>query len=645
MLIINKKVLVSIFLLQIFLSQSSTALGTDSLANKDRVDDHLNKDRADIRANKDRADFAMILRQMRRSIENIKNADVMRWWLARGALEAQGRTNDLIVPMTSALWVAAGATGACIENYPYDNSGAGIWPVAMHNYLVHNININRSKGETLQNQFQFFKKSKQSRLISYDDLLNSVELKSFITRSGSCAARSNILQNLERLNTDYKDANNRTTIAVSMLHFLMRARETINAEFVMSNSLIEARIFDLKLYLASQKKGKGGRPMTAPEKAELLQLASKWNVSDWMSLRAERRLFLYSQIADSIADYETKQKIILGIIDALISEKKGTEISDWVAFLNATEYEQKKVIWDGQRGDRLLGLGAESGFTHRGVVALHRGVYFFQAGDVREALRSFSLAIKYSDESAQPQPVRLAARRWLSYVAGSYDVKPELVAVLKEVLPREDFNIILQDLVWRSALHFDNKSFDSLMKFASGQAAWTARLQRLVSLSRGKVREFNSELNASLNEDPYASSKFITELFDHIESEEIKIRKDLNPVLLALQGQFLSMQADPEKGKSSSRFLSEALIRCDALLKGSTQGGAVLKTARENIRSLNPKAVVFAGSVRLAPTDILPWEFLQRTFEPPSVFLDIGIFPAELVAKNMDNIPGWKFQE
>lgn len=580
---------------------------------------------------------ALILRQARRAQEAKRPEDVVRWWLLNNSFQSiEQRQNVLLPDLRSVLWASIGTLGLCPQNLDSDTLGAGLWPIAMHNYLVLNLTPKKSAGETIPSAFDTFAKGKQTRNIAFDDVLSSAELVNTKIKRGPCGVRAEVLANIDLNEPLLEDARERTKIAFAMLRYLKLAKSTLNRLRVPSTAALDARIFDLKLFFANQKLGPKAQGLPFPEKDELIATAASWGALEWLELLPQRRQFLFNQVAPHFGKAEDREAVVLGVVDALIEQKQGSEVLFWLAFLDSNSYETRKKIWDGMRGERLLLLGPEQGFTARTFVALHRGISFFEQGQIREALRTFAVAVRTADENRNAEVFRVLARRWLSYLAGSYEVEVALVMVLREILPREDYAVVLQDLVWRAALRFDKRSFGTLMTQATGRQAWVARLERLSPLAAGNLGAFSQELTKGFEDDPHGTARFVSLFLDQLETEESKVRLSLRNVLRSIQASLAGMQAEQEKTKRRFRFLAELLPRCDSLLQGLHNKGQGLSNQDEKVRALNPGATVFAGNVRLAPSDIVPWPFGRTEIEAPSVFSPLTLVPIDFPA----NLPG-----
>src|SRR6185295_6634589 len=108
---------------------------------------------------------------------------------------------------------------------------------------------------------------------------------------------------------------------------------------------------------------------------------------------------------------------------------------EWLGFFDGTTEERRALVFSGERGARILELDPATGFRERSAIALHRGVEFLGAGDMREALRSFAFALAHGDESRNSDDVLGLSRRWLSFVLSRFETGDDVIAILQALVP------------------------------------------------------------------------------------------------------------------------------------------------------------------------------------------------------------------
>jgi hypothetical protein len=88
------------------------------------------------------------------------------------------------------------------------------------------------------------------------------------------------------------------------------------------------------------------------------------------------------------------------------------------------------------------------------------------------------------------------------------------------------------------------------------------------------------------------------------------------------------------------RTANELIARMQAIEEG-LDGLGPDATARDRARSTDPMGEVFAGAVRLAPADPLPWPFLRSEVPAPSIFSPLELIPEEWQDEADDRVFGW----
>jgi hypothetical protein len=298
----------------------------------------------------------------------------------------------------------------------------------------------------------------------------------------------------------------------------------------------------------------------------------------------------------------------------------------------------RQAIWGGARGERLLSLDDASGFRERSVIALHRGVQLLEAGDLQGALRSFAFALDKSNESREAAAVQALSLRWLSFVAAQFSIDDELLTLLQALTPPLEYAMILEDLVWHAAFHADRTSFDRAVRHQVGRSALVQRIDLLRPLSRGDVARFSKQVGRELEESPATTLRFLKQLVERLETEDAGVRAAQADTVRNVRRMALPLTLD-EGNKGGQARQAQALVeRCQSLLDGL---GELEADARSRARSVAPDSDVFAGSVRLAPSDPLPWPFPAPTVQAPSVFLPLTLRPEEWRATSGELVFGW----
>ena len=590
-------------------------------------------------------------------------------WLLRNALESQtGRISQHDEDFGSVTWAALGALGVCPDGQRLDEAGAGLWPLSLHNWVVRNRN--RRSYAKPPSSFRSFEVSRQSRNISIGDVLSAEELRTVRVERGRCLRPRLALINAgEAVDAKLSDR----VVATRLLRYLLfEAYYTLDRDKVIGYSVIDARLFDIDLKLtdlasrearrtARERARKGRRvglsresvgalredsPKFEFERATdaklILRQSREWSTIEWMALSPERRRFLYDQARDYVADPEVFDQVALGILDALIDAGEGDDVQRWIARYGSGSEALREVIWSGERGQRLLSLDRESGFRERAVIALHRGVRHLEQGELPDALTSFAYAIQSSTSSRRGDEVQSLALRWMSYVASQFEITDELLVTLQELVPRREYTVLLEDLLWSAAFRSDRPSFERGLRRQPPRAALERRTEVLQPLARGNVGGFVRRVRAGLTESPSEMLRFLAQLVQRLQLEDQDVRASHVETLRRLRA-LLEPMADPTARGSQRRRARELLEETLAVLEGvGALDDAV--SLRDRARALDPSGAVYAGSVRLAPSDPLPWPFVAGEVSPPPIFSPIDLVPEEWLDEDGNWVFGWRIR-
>jgi hypothetical protein len=615
-------------------------------------------------------DATVIYYNARLQLREERPLESVRLWFLRNAFEDQtGRVSIHDADFHSVTWAALGDLGICQDGLPRDDDGAGLWTVALHNWVVRN-RTRKSWPKRLP-PFKAFELDRQQRFISIGDVLSSQELRTvhLFQKKGCIRPRLALLSAGE---VPFADLSDRQTGARLMQHLLERSRDTLVPERVRGMAAIDARLFDLHLKLAElserearlkeNSQARRGRELglskasvTAlrdeadrytfadySEPARILRECQEWSIDEWMSLSPGRRRSLFHHAKRYGAEDASLDRIALGVIDALIALGEGSEVEKWMADRGRSDDEWKTQLWASERGKRLLALDAESGFRERGPIALYRGVDFLERGDMPAALRSMAHALQASATSRSSDDVRGLSLRWLSYIAGQFEITDELLITLQELVPRRDYAILLEDLMWGAALRADLRSFERGERNQAGRGALERRLALLRPLAHGNIGQFSTKIRTGLRETPSETVRFLKLFVQRVELENADIRRVHLRTLVQLR-ELLRPMADPEEGGRQGRTASTLLERVQAIIDGLGGPGPDAKV-NDWARLLDPSGEVYAGAVRLAPADPLPWPFRQADVSAPSVYVPMRLVPKEWRDDDGAWVFGWSLE-
>ena len=379
------------------------------------------------------------------------------------------------------------------------------------------------------------------------------------------------------------------------------------------------------------------------EAGRILTESLTWTAEEWLTLSPERRQYLFAHAARTPGAAEKVEPLALAIADALIAERRGAEVQSWIAYATTSGVQARGAVWSGERGARLLSLDPESGFNERAVIALHRGVHALSAGQLADSLRALAHALRWADESREAEVTRTLARRWLSFVASQFRVTDALFAMLQSVVPRGDYAAVLEDQLWHAALNADAESFERCLAHQVGRGALKQRAEVLRPLARGDAGAFATGLANGLAQNPYFAVRFLSRLVERLQAQDAGVRAAHAPMLRQLKGALEAAMAADETQRSQRR-LQSLVDEIRALLEGldDTAEGA---SDADKAHALSPDRELFVGSVRVAPSDPLPWPFRVEEARAPSVFSPLSLTPEEWPRGDGTLIFGWRVGE
>lgn len=625
---------------------------------------------------------SMVYYNARIALRDGRPEDVLRLWLLRNTLEDQGEEPLHDGDFRSAVWAALSSAGLCHDGIRPDDDadGAGLWPLALHNWLVRSTS--KQPAPSHPRSFSSYDAGFQQRYFSLYDVLSREELLAarFVRRD--CLRP---YMELPWLGTPHWLAlDDRLSTGIMMRDLLEKAQATLKDDRVRGQVVLETRLFDIEVALARLAKsavrretgllgqvakttGVSEAAMTLVredrlaevregEYAALLRRCLSWDTESWFSLSQNRRVALFAESSDSFAGRDDVEpdlrRTILQNVDTLIEQKNGKELEQWFGFANPKPREgdapslvntrRETLVPEfvlGARGEKLLSLEPESGFRERAVVALWRGTDLLQRGQRLDAMRSFALAMQRSDESRRADEVHNLSKRWFAFVLAQHEADAETLAILEEFVSPLDRNDLLEILLWRAAFYGDGPSFNRIAEGVRRGGALDMRIHHLSILARGDAGAMWTAVRTDL-ESPQAITKFTQQLTDELATESLDVRLK-NRATLEL-GLILLGEVGKDAARGLRRRIDEQMRRIQTLLDGLD----VYDTSPEGrARSAAPGSEAYAGSVRLAPADPLPWPFAFPTAVPPSPFSPIVLTPKEWLDESGARVFGWHIHE
>ncbi len=601
--------------------------------------------------------------------------EAIELWFLRNAIASEtGAVSAHDVDLRSNTWAALGALGFCPDGFAIDDDGVGLWPLALHNWTVRNRRP--APPADAGSPFDAFSVGRQQRWVALSDVLDADEIEALRLRRTGCWWSYRLV-----LAVDWRpwaELTDSRIAARAMRALLLRSLKTLDWDRVIGRAAIEARIFDLELRLTGlgararrkarremviegRRQGLKGDELTALGRdamptidptsvpGRILARSFAWSAEEWLTMSPQRRQYLFAHAMRSATlmrpprDPTAAHGLILDVVDRLIARQEGVEVQGWIAHMGDDEAARAQ-IWGGDRGAALMSLDDDSGFRERGPIALHRGVDLLGRGDLPGALRTLALASKWAPESRLPTQTGNLARRWLSFVAAQFAVTDELLAMLREVVPRTDFNAVLEDQLWHAALNADQPSFDRCVRYQVGRGALVQRAALLRPLALGDAGAFATAMRDSIDASPFFAVRFLGQFLERLSAEESAVRARFVPILQALKARLERLAEEDASGRGQRRVL--ALIeRIRAIVDGLVPVRDDASSA-DRAKGLSPDRALYAGSVRIAPSDPLPWPFRVPIVRAPSVFLPLALVPVEWrMGEGGERVFGWRVQE
>ncbi|WP_224243876.1 hypothetical protein [Hyalangium gracile] len=609
----------------------------------------------------------LVFYNARLALREDQPTEALKLWLLRNGLVEQGERGLHDEDFRSVVWAALGELGLCQDGFPKDDHGAGLWPIALHNQIVYSMT--KGAPPDVPPPFDAFEVGRQQRFVSLNDVLSTAELRSVTFHRTFCVLPRLTL--LEAGEVPWKDLSDRLSAGLLMRRLLVKSLDTLVREKVQNVAAVEARIFDLDLAISElisrqtrqagfaakqHARSLGVSEVGAQEardaasvwpansaQADFLRRSLTWQAREWLMLSRARRLSLFAQARSHSKDPEALERLVLSVIDGLMERGEAEELEAWIGFLDARDVPARRnALIAGERGKRLLELDPSKGFRERSVIALHRGVAFLEAGQLEESLRSFAYAMANAEVSRESATTLALSRRWLSYVLSRYRTSEEILAMLKALVPKQEYNSIAEDLVWKAALRADAASFDRVVESIRRGTALDARVERLRPLAHGKAGEMVAGLRDAAAEEPYLTLRFIRQFLENLEAEEADVRSANIPTLKLMIGVLDSIAAQGGERSSHARTAEELVQRARAILEGL---GSLEQSVATKAQALSPRHEAFAGAIRLAPADPLPWPFRAPEPERLSAFTPLMLEPVEWRDAKGALVLGWRVTE
>jgi uncharacterized membrane protein YccC len=143
-------------------------------------------------------------------------------------------------------------------------------------------------------------------------------------------------------------------------------------------------------------------------------------------------------------------------------------------------------------------------------------------------------------------------------------------------------------------------------------------------------------------DEPYLTLRVVRQLLEQIEVEEADVRRANAPLLRRIAEMMEEIVADPGRPQAHHRAAEELVGRTQAILEGLSELDSAPGT---QARGMSPSRETYAGSLRLAPADPLPWPFRLPDTAPPPVFTPLKLEPVEWRDASGGLVFGWEISE
>ena len=197
-------------------------------------------------------------------------------------------------------------------------------------------------------------------------------------------------------------------------------------------------------------------------------------------------------------------------------------------------------------------------------------------------------------------------------------------------------------VAYQNALNADAGSFERLVATTRRGSSFDTRVARLRLLAQGNAGALATGLRDAAEDEPFYTVRFVRQLIEKLEAEEVDVRRANVPLIRLLVQVLDAVVSKSAAGSAHARGAEELLGRTQALLEA-------LKAFEPNVggkaRALSPTHEAFAGNIRLAPTDPLPWPFAVPEPEAPSAFTPIVLTPVEWRDDFGGLVFGWRLTE
>ena len=186
-------------------------------------------------------------------------------------------------------------------------------------------------------------------------------------------------------------------------------------------------------------------------------------------------------------------------------------------------------------------------------------------------------------------------------------------------------------------------SYERLVASAVMGGAFMNRVTRLSALAHGRPAALVAELREAAEASPYDVLRFTKLLVEPLEGDDAEVRGAQASLVRALAVVLDEVRTRHATVKTHVRLADELAGRVQALAEVTGSVGSA--TVESQARTLAQRSERFAGHLRLAPSDPLPWPFQAPQPQAPSVFTPLKLTPVEWRAPGDEPTFGWSISE
>ena len=376
----------------------------------------------------------------------------------------------------------------------------------------------------------------------------------------------------------------------------------------------------------------------------ILSKALNWTPEEWSSISPERRFHLLTVLeSEKLLTQEQFEHLCIRLIDGFIHLNEGEEVSSLLSFLQVEKkIKIQKLIWNGERGEKLIHLGQESGFQEQSLIAIEKALLNYKKNKIAESIKYFATALQKSHISEREKEYQALSLKWIRYISKNHEFTDDLLKTLHSILREEVRKGVFYDLAWTALFYRDVKSFDNLVATMKKRSRNTRNLKLLRPFAQGEIHVGLTQLQALFKDSPRRGLKLMLKYLEFLKKEETSTQLQQHRVLLEfkkLLQQVLDFEDLPnsyrkKKIPETVQALSQILLGQNALLGRNT-----------SLKDAHSSGAIFSGTLTAEPPMSLSWEFLAPRVPSPDWQEAFRITPWEYQSKSGKIVFGYRLED